>query len=350
MKALTFQDVGEVRVDEVPEPEIVDPGDVLLRIDTTAICGTDLAPLHGKLALEPDFILGHEYIGTVTAKGAGVENLEEGDRCVGSFMSCCGKCWYCRRGLFGMCSTVTVFGLGMAFGDTPGAQAEFLRVPRADTTLRTLPEVDGLTDEDYLFCGDIFTTAYDALYRAEIKPGDVVAIVGAGPVGLVAVQAAIAMGASQVAVIDMVEDRLKLAESFGAIPINASDVDPQDAVFDLTSWRGADIVMEAVGAEAALRSALLLARNGGTITVPGAHLGDEMELPWGDIWLRSLRLVCLGVGNIQAHIDDTLALVAGRKVDPAKIISHRMGLSEAESAYEIYDAKQAIKIVLDPAA
>lgn len=348
MRALTFQAPGEVRVADVPAPTIVEAGDAVIRVEAAAICGTDLHPYHGRLGLEPGFVMGHEYLGTVEEVGGTVSEIEVGDRVVGSFIAVCGHCWYCNRGDYGQCSTAAVFGLGMAFGDIPGAQAERLRVPRADLTLRRIPERSLATDTDFLFVGDILTTAYDALRRAGMRPGDVVAIVGAGPVGVCCAEVARATGAGVVVVIDPVEARLRIAERFGAVAVNPQAVDVEEVVLDLTGWRGADVVVDAVGHQSALEAAVPLVRPGGALTIPGAYTEGTTTLPgFTDLWLKHVRVV-MGIGDIPGNIDEVMALVAQGRLSTESIVTHRMGLSEAEQAYELFDAKVAFKVVLDP--
>ena len=345
MRGLAFYGPRDIRLEEVPRPELQDAGDVLLRIDTTAICGSDLHPYHGKIDIEEGFVLGHEYTGTVEATGGGVDQLEEGDHVVGSFMVSCGKCWWCRRGQHSKCIGIGVFGMGMAFGDLPGAQAEYMRVPNADLTLRKVP--DGLSDEQVLFVGDILTTGYDAVRKAGITPGDTVAVIGAGPVGLCTMMAAKALGAGNVVAVDMVAERLKLAESLGAIAVNPSEQEADDVVLELTDWRGADLVVDAVGHESALKACFPLVRMGGTISVPGVYNEDEISIPFGDMWLKNVTMFT-GIANIQGHMDEVLELVKDGKLDPKAIISHRMGLSEAVEGYELFDRKEALKVILDP--
>src|SRR5438093_2344379 len=223
MQAVTFYGPRDVRVEEVPRPEIEEPGDVRLRVGRAAICGTDLHPYNGRMEIEDGFVLGHEYLGTIEAKGDGVSQFEEGDRVVGSFFVACGTCWFCRRGLPMKCMMIRVFGLGIVFGDLYGAQSQYMRVPEADLTLRSIPSEDGIDDEDVLFVGDILTTGYDAVRKTDMRPGDVVAVIGCGPVGLCTVMAAKALGAGKVVAIDTVADRLKIVEGLGAIPVNPSD-------------------------------------------------------------------------------------------------------------------------------
>jgi threonine dehydrogenase-like Zn-dependent dehydrogenase len=348
MQALTFYGAHDVRIEEVPRPEITETGDVLLRVDRAAICGTDLHPYSGRMEIEDGFVLGHEYLGTIEAKGEGVTEFEEGDRAVGSFFVSCAKCWFCRRGMPMKCMAIRVFGMGFAMGDLPGAQAQYLRVPEADLTLRKIPE-DGLTDEDVLFVGDILTTGYDAVRKTDMRPGDVVAVVGCGPVGLCTVMAARALGAGRVVAVDVVPDRLKIAESLGAIAVNAKDTDADDVVLDLTEWRGADVVVDAVGNEQAFASCFPLVRMGGTISLPGMYVEVAAQLPIGDMWLKNITITA-GVANIQSHMDEVLELIRDGRIDPKVIISHRMPLSEAPEGYKMFEAKEAMKVVLDPSA
>jgi threonine dehydrogenase-like Zn-dependent dehydrogenase len=349
MQALMFHGPHDVRVEEVPRPEIEQPADVLLRVDRAAICGTDLHPYSGRMELEDGVVLGHEYLGTIEDKGDGVTQFEEGERVVGSFFVACGKCWFCRRGAPMKCIGIRVFGMGFAMGDLQGAQSEYVRVPEADLTLRKIPEDGGLGDEDLLFVGDILTTGYDAVRKTEMRPGDVVAVVGCGPVGLCTVMAARALGAGKVVAVDMVPERLELAESLGAIAVNASEQDADDVVLDLTDWRGADLVVDAVGNEHALAACFPLVRMGGTISLPGMYVEDSAPLPIGDMWLKNITITA-GVANIQGHMDEVIELIRDGRIDPKVIISHRMPLSEAPKGYEMFEAKEALKVVLDPAA
>jgi 2-desacetyl-2-hydroxyethyl bacteriochlorophyllide A dehydrogenase len=348
MKGLAYFGPRDVRVEDVPKPTIEEPSDVLLRIDRAAICGTDLHPYHGRIEIEEGFVLGHEYMGTIEDKGDAVTQFEEGDRVVGSFFVSCGKCWFCRRGIYMKCIAIRVFGLGMAFGDLSGAQSEYMRVPEADLTLRKIPE-NGLEDDDILFIGDILTTGYDAVRKANMQPGDLVAVVGCGPVGLCTLMSARALGAGKVVAIDMVPERLKLAESLGAIAVNPKEDDPEDVIREMTEWRGADVVVDAVGHESALASTFSLVRQGGTISLAGMYVEDEASVPIGDMWLKNINLTC-GVANIQGHMDEVLELVRDKRIDPKAIISHRLPLSEASKGYELFDAKEALKVVLDPKA
>jgi threonine dehydrogenase-like Zn-dependent dehydrogenase len=352
MQAVVFHAPHDVRVEEVPRPEIEEPDDVLLRVDRAAICGTDLHPYSGRLEMEEGFVLGHEYLGTIEAKGDGVTQFEEGERAVGSFFVACGNCWFCRRGAFMKCVMIRVFGMGMVMGDLPGAQAQYVRVPEADLTLRKLPESPSeveVGDEDMLFVGDILSTGYDAIRKTDMRPGDFVAVIGCGPVGLCTVMAAFALGAGTVVAVDMVPERLKLAESLGAVAVNPQETDPADIVLDATEWRGADLVVDAVGHESALAAAFPLVRMGGTISMPGMYVEDAAQIPIGDMWLKNITMIA-GVANVQAHMDEVIELIRHGRLDPKVIISHRMPLSEAAKGYEMFEQREALKVVLDPSA
>lgn len=344
MKAAILKSPHTVAFEEVARPHVIDPTDVVLKVESTAICGTDLHAFEGRAPMEADVVLGHEFLGTVVEAGSAVQGFSEGDRAVASCVVSCGACYWCRANDPGRCAGVRVFGMGVAFGDLPGGQAEYVVVPNADLTMRRIPE--GANDDDMLFVGDIIATGYEAVRRT-FKPGDTVAIVGAGPVGLCAAMSAEALGASKVIVVDSVPERLKEAEQYGAVAVNFTEEDPQDVVYDLTDWRGADVVVDAVGHESALLSAIRLVRGGGAITIPGAYLEETMELPFAELWVKGID-VKGGVANITNYMDEVTALIQAGKLQPSKLISHRMGLSEVAEAYRMFSDREATKIVLDP--
>jgi len=288
MKAVTFQGPREVRVEERPKPQIQEADDALVRVTTGAICGTDLHFYHGRTPMEEGFVLGHEFVGVIEEAGGGVKRFRPGDRVVGSFISACGHCWYCRRNLRNKCTGMRIFGCGFAFGDLPGSQAEYVLVPSADFTLTPAPS--GLSDEQALFAGDILTTGYYCAHEGGVRPGDVVAVVGCGPVGLFAQMSARVLGAAAVYGIDLVPARLAAAQLAGSRPINAGECDPADAILEATDWRGADVVMECVGNEAALETALRLVRPAGTVSVVGVFVEDRVGLPLGDLWIKNVSL------------------------------------------------------------
>src|SRR3954470_6177879 len=214
MRAVTFQAPGEVRVEEKPDPELTAPDEAVVRVEATGVCGSDLHLYHGRIQIEPGFTLGHEYVGTVLAAGEGVSSVSEGDRVLGAFLTACGNCFFCRRGDFHKCDSGRVFGHGATLGSLQGAQADLLLVPNANLTLRAVPE--GMSDDVALFAGDVMGTGYHAIHQAGLRPDGPAAVLGRGPFGLCAVQAAKAAGLAKVISIDSVEDRLALAESFGA--------------------------------------------------------------------------------------------------------------------------------------
>ena len=346
MRAVILRAPHRVEVAEVAKPHITEPTDILVRVERTAICGTDLHPYEGRLEIEPDVILGHEFLGTVEDVGDAVTQIAEGDRVVSSCVVSCGACYQCRRHQPGNCAGARIFGLGLALGDLAGGQAEYVVVPNADLTARVIPASGSASDDDILFAGDIMTTGYEAVARA-MRPGDTVAIVGAGPVGLCAAMAASAIGAVKVIVIDKVEARLKEAANHGALTVNGSEVDATDAVMDLTDWRGADVVIDAVGHESALISAISLVRAGGILSIPGVYTEDAITLPFGELYLKGVT-VQMGVSHITEFMDEVITLSSAGRLRPSAMISHRMGLSEAVEAYRLFEAREATKIVLDP--
>ncbi|MGH3012492.1 MAG: alcohol dehydrogenase catalytic domain-containing protein [Gaiellaceae bacterium] len=344
MRAVTFQAPGEVRVDEKPDPQIAAADDALIRVEASGICGSDLHIYHGRVPVEPGFTIGHEFVGTVLAAGPDVERVAEGDRVLGCFHTACATCRGCLRGDYHRCERGRVFGHGSHLGDLQGAQAEQLLVPRANLTLRRVPE--GMSDEVALFAGDVLGTGYHAIVHAGVRAGDTVAVLGLGPVGLCAVQAALASGAARVFAIDSVAPRLAMAERFGATPLHLGEDEPKRAVRAATEGRGVDVVVDAVGDPAPLALAVSLVRDAGTVSGIGAYSGKG-EVPIGLAWLKGLTLR-LGIANVIAHVDRVLELIEAGKLDPAPLVTHRMKLDEAPEAYEIYDSREALKIVLAP--
>jgi 2-desacetyl-2-hydroxyethyl bacteriochlorophyllide A dehydrogenase len=348
MQAAVLLAPRKVEVLEVPRPTISGPGDVLLKVEKTAICGTDLHPYEGRLPLDGDLILGHEFLGTVVDAGPAVQQFSPGDRAVASCVVHCGHCRSCRRADPARCAGSRIFGLGAALGGLDGGQAEYVVVPNADLVLRQLPAPIRSSDDDLLFAGDIMTTGYEAVRRA-MRPGDTVAVVGAGPVGLCAAMSALALGAEQVIVIDLVADRLAEAAALGAVPVSAAESDPYDAVLDLTERRGADVVIDGVGHESALRTACRVVAAGGTISIPGVYLEESLALPFGALWMRGIRILT-GVSNIVNYMDEVMALTEAGRLTPSRIVSHRLPLAQAAEAYELFEQRKATKIILDPRA
>jgi 2-desacetyl-2-hydroxyethyl bacteriochlorophyllide A dehydrogenase len=344
MRAVTFQAPGEVLVEDVPEPQILDARDAIVRIEASGICGSDLHIYHGRVQIEPGFTIGHEYVGTVIAAGDEVRELSVGDRVLGCFQTACGHCFFCRRGWFHKCDSSRTFGHGATLGSLQGTQAEQALVPNAELVLRRVPA--GMSDDVALFAGDVMGTGYHAVVDSDLRPGDVAAVLGLGPVGLCAVQAARAVGASQVIAVDSVAERLRMAESFGALPVHLSEGDPRATVREATGGRGVDVCIDAVGDPRALELALRLTRKRGTVQTIGVY-AERCEVHMGLLWIKALRL-CSGHANVIGHVDSVLAMMSSGQLDPAPLVTNHMALDEAPEAYRLYDRREALKIVLRP--
>ncbi len=344
MRAVTFQAPGEVLVEDVPEPDLEHPRDAIVRIEASGVCGSDLHIYHGRVKIEPGFVIGHEYVGTVIAAGDDVRELRVGDRVLGCFQTACGRCFFCRRGAFHKCDESRTFGHGAALGSLRGAQAEQVLVPNADLVLRRVPE--GMSDEVALFAGDVMGTGYHAVLESGLRPGEVAAVLGLGPVGLCAVQAARAAGAARVLAVDSVPERLAMAESFGAQAVHLTDGDPREAAREASAGRGVDVCIEAVGDGRALELALSLTRNCGRVQVVGVY-AERCEVHMGLLWFKALELGT-GMANVIGHVDNVLAMMAAGVLDPSPLVTHHMSLEQAPEAYALYDRREALKIVLTP--
>jgi 2-desacetyl-2-hydroxyethyl bacteriochlorophyllide A dehydrogenase len=344
LRAVTFQAPNEVRVEERPEPELQAPDDAIVRIQASGICGSDLHIYHGRVQIAPGFTIGHEFVGTVVAAGDAVTRVTKGDRVLGCFHTACGTCFFCLRGEYHKCAEQRTFGHGAALGDLPGTQAELALVPRANMTLRRVPE--GVSDEVALFAGDVMGTGYHAVAASGVQAGDSVAVLGLGPVGLCAVQVAKAAGAGPVIAVDTVAARLEMARRFGAIPVHLTDEQPREVVKSLTDKRGVDVAIDAVGHPDALDLAIRLARNAGTVNAIGVY-AEPQRVHMGLVWIKALTLRA-GAANVIAHVDRVLGMLAGGTLDPTPLVSAHMPLDEAEEAYRLYDRREALKIVLTP--
>lgn len=344
MRAVTFQAPGEVRVEEKPDPELKAPGDAIVRVEASGICGSDLHIYHGRVKLDPGFIIGHEFVGEVVAAGEQVTRVAVGDRVLGTYCTACGECFFCAREEFHKCDSGGVFGHGETLGSLQGAQAELLLVPHANLGLRVVPE--GLSDELALFAGDVMGTAYHAIESRPLAEGETAAVLGLGPVGLCAVQVAIAAGADGVVAIDTVPERLAMAESFGAVPVHLTEQDPRAEARRLTEGRGVDLAVDAVGHPEALELACRLARKAGTVSVTGVY-AERIELHMGIVWIKALTLQT-GHANVIKHVDPVLERLASGALDPSPLVTHRMSLDQAPEAYEAYDNREALKIMLSP--
>jgi alcohol dehydrogenase len=344
MQAVTFQAPGEVRVEDRPEPELLARDDAVVRVEATGVCGSDLHIYHGRVVIEPGFTLGHEFVGTLVAAGEGVTDLAGGDRVLGCYCSACGNCFFCRRGDFHKCDDGRVFGHGKTLGSLQGAQAEQVLVPHANLTLRRVPP--GMSDDAALFAGDVMGTGWHAVDQARIRPGDSAAVLGLGPVGLCAVQAARAAGAAKVIAIDTVEQRLAIARRFGAEAVHLTEDDPRSAVKRATEGRGVDAAIDAVGHPDALELAARVTRKGGTVSAIGVY-AERVPVHMGIVWIKALTLKT-GHANVIGHVDRVLAMMAAGVLDPTPLVTHHMPLAEAADAYAVYDRREALKIVMTP--
>ena len=344
MRAVTFQAPRSVRVEERPAPELSAPHEALVKITCSGICGSDLHIYHGRVKIEPGFTIGHEFVGTVLETGSAVAGVWAGDRVCGSFHAACGTCFFCLAGNYHKCARSRTFGHGGLLGSLPGTQADAAVVPFADVTLRRVP--NGLSDEIALFAGDVMGTGYHAVHAAGLEPGQSVAVLGMGPVGLSAVQVARAAGAGSVLAVDTVAERLELARQLGAIPVHLTEQQPREVAKQLTEGRGVDASIDAVGHADALDLALRLVRNAGTVVVLGVY-AEPCQVHMGLVWLKALTLRA-GPANVIAHFDRVLELLKSGALDPSPLITHHFSLDDAAEAYELYDRREAIKVVLRP--
>jgi alcohol dehydrogenase len=344
MQALVYHGPGQKAWEEVPDPEITDEGDAIVRVDATTICGTDLHILAGDVPeVRPGRILGHEAVGTVEEVGDDVRRLRPGDRVLVSCISACGTCRFCREGRYGQCAE----GGGWVLGhQIDGTQAEYVRVPYPDTSTYRIP--DGVTDEEALMLADILPTGYEVgVLNGKVRPGDVVAVVGAGPVGLSAIMCARLFSPSHVVAIDLSDTRLKAAREFGAdVTVNNSHDDPMTVIRDLTGRLGADVAIEAVGTAATFELAVRLARPGGRIANVGVH-GKPALLHLEEQWTRDITIT---TGLVDASSTPTLMrLVDSGQLAVGRFVTHHFGLNDFEQAYDVFSGAAdsgALKVVL----
>lgn len=345
MKALVYHGPGSKAWEEVPDAAVQEPTDVVVRVDTTTICGTDLHILKGDVpAVTDGRILGHEAVGTVTEVGSAVTGFREGDRVLVPAITRCGRCEYCQRGMPSHCQTVG--GIGWIFGHlVDGTQAESVRVPYADTSLYAVP--NDVTDEQAIFLADSLPTGYEVgVLAGQVRPGDTVAVVGAGAVGLAAILTTGLWGASRVIAVDTNKFRLGKAVEFGATDTVEAGPDVVDAVKALTDGLGVDVSIEAVGYPETLRTAAALVRPGGHIANIGVH-GVPVELPLEQLWIHNVTLTMGLVDTVS--IPTLLKMVASGKIPAEKMGTHTFGLDEIDRAYEVFAdaaANEALKVVI----
>lgn len=389
MKAACWYGKHDVKVSTVPDPKILNPHDAIIKVTTTAICGSDLHLYDGYIpTMEAGDILGHEFMGEVMETGSAVKNLRNGDRVVVPFTISCGQCFFCRKGLWSACDNTNpnaetaaalygfsgagLFGYSHMMGGYAGGQAEYVRVPFADVGPIKIPA--GLNDEQVLFLSDIFPTGYMAAENCNIQPGDTVAVWGCGPVGQFAIKSAFLLGAERVIAIDNVPGRLELARREGkAEVLNFDDEDIYDQLSAMTGGLGPDSCIDAVGLEAhgttidaiydrvktamylatdrshALRQAIRVCRKGGTVSVPGVYGGFLDKFPFGAAFSKGLTFK-MGQTNVHNYLAPLLKMIEDGKIDPSFIITHRVGLRDAATAYQTFKAEKSdcIKVVMKP--
>ncbi len=390
MKALRWYGTDDVRVETVDDPVIENPTDAIIKITSTAICGSDLHLYNGFMpTMEKGDILGHENMGEVVEVGSDVKKLKVGDRVVVPFNIACGDCFFCSRQMFSLCdksnpnaeiaikamghSPSALFGYSHMLGGFSGGQAEFLRVPYAD--VGPLKVESDLSDEKILFLSDIFPTGYMAAENCQIEKGDTVAVWGCGPVAQFAIKSAWMLGAGRVIAIDNVPERLEMAVTHGsAEPLNFGEVDVYDALMEMTNGRGPDSCMDAVGCEAhaggtldgtidaiktstflgtdrphVMRQTIMSCRKGGTISIPGVYIGVGDNIPIGAAMNKGLTIK-QGQTHTHKYMPMLLEKIEAGEIDPSFVITHRLPLNEAPAAYEIFKNKKdkCIKVVLKP--
>jgi threonine dehydrogenase-like Zn-dependent dehydrogenase len=389
MKANCWFGKHSLGVQDVPDPEIVNPRDAIVRITSTAICGSDLHLYNGLIpTMERGDVLGHEFMGEVVEVGRGVRNLAAGDRVVVPFCIACGDCFFCKRQLYSCCensnpnawmaekmfghSPAGLFGYSHMLGGYAGGQAQYARVPFADVGPLKVP--DGMDDEQVLFLSDIFPTGYMAAENCDIQPGDTIAVWGCGPVGLFAMKSAWMLGAERVIAIDRFPKRLRMAqEHCRADTLNYEEVDIYEALAEMTGGRGPDACIDAVGMEAhttgpvflydrvkqatmletdrpiALRQAILACRNGGTVSVPGVYGGWLDKVPFGALMNKALT-IRTGQTHMQRYMRPLLERIQNGEIDPSFVITHRLPLEEAPAGYDMFVGKddECVKVVLKP--
>src|SRR5688572_27641074 len=389
MKALCWHGKADVRCDTVPDPKIEDPRDVIIKVTSTCICGSDLHLYDMYLpAMKPGDVLGHEPMGEVVEVGRSVTKLKKGDRIVVPFDIACGECWFCQRQLYSCCdntnpnaeaaravmgqSPAGLYGYSHLTGGYAGGQAQFLRVVKAEANVLKVP--DGMPDDQVVFLSDIFPTGYMAAENANIQPGDTVAVWGCGPVGQMTIRSCWLLGAGRVIAIDRVPERLRMAEAGKAETINFDDEKVYDRLMVMTKGRGPDRVIDAVGCEAhyagaidavydkaktlvglgtdrahALREAIMSCRKAGTVSIPGVYIGFPDKFPLGAAMNKALTFK-MGQTHTQRYTKPLLERVQKGEIDPSFVITHRLPLKDGPGAYMIFRDKQdeCIKVVLKP--
>lgn len=348
MRALVFEEIREVRTATVADPALTSPDEAIVRVRAAAICGSDLHVFRGlERGLDPGTPMGHEMAGEIVEVGAGVTRFRPGDRVVSPFTTCCGACFFCRSGLPARCVSGQLFGWVEKGVGLPGVQAEYARVPLADSTLVRVPEETPA--ETALFAGDVLATGWFAAESAGAGPGVVLAVVGCGPVGLMAVVAARELGCGRVFALDPAAERRELARRFGAEALDVAAGEAAAAVFEATEGRGADAVVEAVGSPEATRVAYELVRPGGTIAAVGVHTERHFALSPGEAYDKNLTYRA-GRAPARRYMERLLPLLGSGRYDFAAVVSHRLTLEDGARGYEMFDRRLegCTKVVLLP--
>lgn len=344
MRAVVYHGKDDIRLDEVPKPQIQKPTDAIVKVTTTTICGTDIHIRHGGLpAVKPGTIIGHEFVGVVDEVGSAVTKFKPGDRVAVSCVTQCGQCFYCLRQIYSQCVDGSwIFGYLI-----DGAQAEYVRVPYADMGMHKIP--DNLTDEDVLFVGDILSTGYFGAENGEIKPGDTVAVFGCGPVGMCAMLTARLWGPARILAVDLDEQRTTFAKKQGIADysINPAKENPAEVIKSMTDGRGADVCIEAVGVGPTYEAALAAVRPGGTVSIVGVFEKPQ-NLPLNELWIKNIK-IHMGLVNAN-RIPQLIDLIKEGKINTSFLITHTLPLNEALKGYDIFEKKidNALKVALKP--
>lgn len=347
MKALTFQGKEDIRYTTVADPVIVDTADAIVRVKACAICGSDLHVYHEReKGIDPGTAMGHEFTGEVVEVGAGVKQIRVGDRVMSPFTSSCGRCFFCLQGLTCRCIHSQLFGWREKGKGLQGGQAEWVRVPLADTTLVKIPQ--DITTEEALLLGDVLSTGFFCARQADVKPGGVYAVVGCGPVGLMAVIGAMELGAARVFAIDNVPERLAKASEYGAAALNASSGPVKDQILEATQGYGADGTLEAVGSHSAVKLAFQLVRPGGVVSSVGVCTDAHLAFSPVEAYDKNLTY---RIGRCPARfmMDQLVPLVQKKKYDIASVFTHRLKLEDGRKGYEVFAGRKdhCLKVLLE---
>lgn len=348
MKAITFQGIKEVALSDVPKPEVTSGTDAVIKVESAAICGSDMHVYHGReTGIDTGTIMGHEFAGTVVEVGSGIKNFRKGDRVLSPFTVNCGDCYYCKKGITARCIKSELYGWVENGKGLQGVHAEYVKVPMADSTLLGLP--DDLSWEQGNLLADIASTGYFGAELAEVKPEDVCVVVGAGPVGIMAVKASKYLGAKIVFAIDSIDFRLKEAEKNGAIPINYLEEDTFQQVKNATEGRGADCVIEAVGSKASMDSSFKFLRPAGILASIGVQAFDALPFSPPDMYDKNI-VVKAGRCSSRHYAEKLIPIVQSGVLEITGVITHTFQLSDGVEAYRFFDENkdECLKVLLKP--